>query len=192
MTSPFSEALYMYTHNKIPQNPFLCFRMHGSPDLTYGDFIIVQSVWGMTQGMAFPLHGLVVKVGICFFGGKFKLTVVVYLEQYIGHRCAMFGGCLVFSLGAALTYFTLDAGLPAVAFTYGFVSAFGQGIALIPTMVGRSCHLTETLEEFCIKVIDVTEDHNGCFQMSLCTLWGVHSVVIFCRIIFDMFHRPMG
>lgn len=36
--------------------------MHGSPDLTYGDFIIVQSVWGMTQGMAFPLHGLVIKV----------------------------------------------------------------------------------------------------------------------------------
>ena len=35
--------------------------MHGSPDLTYGDFIIVQSVWGMTQGMAFPLHGLVIK-----------------------------------------------------------------------------------------------------------------------------------
>ena len=35
--------------------------MHGSPDLTYGDFIIVQSVWGMTQGMAFPLHGLVTK-----------------------------------------------------------------------------------------------------------------------------------
>ena len=35
--------------------------MHGSPDLTYGDFIIVQSVWGMTQGMAFPLSGLVIK-----------------------------------------------------------------------------------------------------------------------------------
>ena len=45
----------------------------------------------------------------------------------------------MFALGAALTYFTLDAGLPAVAFTYGFVSAFGQGIALIPTMV---CSLT--------------------------------------------------
>ena len=24
-------------------------RHHGSPNLTYGDFIIVQSVWGMTQ-----------------------------------------------------------------------------------------------------------------------------------------------
>ena len=41
----------------------------------------------------------------------------------MGPRCAMFGGCFIFGLGAALTYFTLDAGLPAVAFTYGFVSA---------------------------------------------------------------------
>ena len=24
-------------------------RHHGSPNITYGDFIIVQSVWGMTQ-----------------------------------------------------------------------------------------------------------------------------------------------
>ena len=54
----------------------------------------------------------------------------------------MFGGCLIFALGAALTYFTLDAGLPAVAFTYGFVSAFGQGIALIPTMVGQNIVVT--------------------------------------------------
>ena len=48
--------------------------MHGSPDLTYGDFIIVQSVWGMTQGMAFPLHGLVIKASLSlfWFGGKFK------------------------------------------------------------------------------------------------------------------------
>ena len=44
-----------------PNINFCVFRMHGSPDLTYGDFIIVQSVWGMTQGMAFPLHGLVIK-----------------------------------------------------------------------------------------------------------------------------------
>ena len=60
----------------------------------------------------------------------------------------MFGGCFIFGLGAALTYFTLDAGLPAVAFTYGFVSAFGQGIALIPTMVSqsdRSLPLTELM-----------------------------------------------
>ena len=43
-------------------------------------------------------------------------------------------GCMIFSSGAALTYWTLDMGLPWVAVTYGFVSALGQGIALIPTM----------------------------------------------------------
>ena len=43
-------------------------------------------------------------------------------------------GCVIFSSGAALTYWSLDMGLPWVAVTYGFVSALGQGIALIPTM----------------------------------------------------------
>jgi len=89
-------------------------RHHGSPDLTYGDFIIVQSVWGMTQGVTMPLSG--------------------FLIRWTGPRPAMFLGCAIFSLGTALTYFTLDMGLPWVAFTYGFISAFGQGIALIPTM----------------------------------------------------------
>jgi hypothetical protein len=46
----------------------------------------------------------------------------------------MFLGCTIFSVGAATTYFTLDMGLAWVAFTYGFVSALGQGIAIIPTM----------------------------------------------------------
>ena len=65
----------------------------------------------------------------------------------------MFAGCAIFSLGTGLTYFTLEMvmakkkssgvlfsimlnvkGLPWVAFTYGFISACGQGIALIPTM----------------------------------------------------------
>ena len=32
-------------------------RQHGSPDLTYGDFIVVQSVWGVTQGLVMPLSG---------------------------------------------------------------------------------------------------------------------------------------
>jgi len=89
-------------------------RKNGSPDLTYADFIIVQSVWGMTQGIIMPLSGFII-----------RLT---------GSRPAMFIGCTIFSAGAATTYFTLNMGLPWVAFTYGFVSAIGQGIALIPTM----------------------------------------------------------
>ncbi|TRY78835.1 hypothetical protein TCAL_06757 [Tigriopus californicus] len=89
-------------------------RVHGSPNMTYGDFIVVQSVWGMTQGAIFPLSGFIIGI--------------------IGPRVAMFGGCFIFSLGSALTYWTLNHSLTMVAFTYGFVSAFGQGIALIPTM----------------------------------------------------------
>ena len=34
-------------------------RINGSPDLTYADFIVVQSVWGMTQGVFMPLSGYV-------------------------------------------------------------------------------------------------------------------------------------
>jgi len=89
-------------------------RHHGSPNLTYGDFIIVQSVWGMTQGFGMPLAG--------------------YLIHWIGPRPAIATGCLIFSCGTALTYFTLNTSLPWVAVTYGFVGSFGQCIALIPTM----------------------------------------------------------
>ena len=35
------------------------FRQHGSPDLTYADFIVVQSVWGMTQGLIMTLSGYI-------------------------------------------------------------------------------------------------------------------------------------
>ena len=76
-----------------------------------------------------------------------------FLVRWTGPRPAMFAGCAIFSLGTGLTYFTLEMvmaetnsigvllsvmlivkGLPWVAFTYGFISACGQGIALIPTM----------------------------------------------------------
>jgi len=89
-------------------------RQNGSPDLTYADFIIVQSVWGMTQGVFMPLSG--------------------YVSRYTGPRVAMLVGCTIFSCGAFLTHWTLNMGLVWVATTYGFVSALGQGIALIPTM----------------------------------------------------------
>ena len=44
-------------HNLTPN----IFRQNGSPDLTYADFIIVQSVWGMTQGIIMPLSGFVIR-----------------------------------------------------------------------------------------------------------------------------------
>ena len=32
-------------------------RQYGSPNLTYTDFIVVQSAWGMTQGTVMPFSG---------------------------------------------------------------------------------------------------------------------------------------
>ncbi len=72
----------------LATHPPLISRKHGAPDLTYGDFIVVQSVWGMTQGTIFPLSGFLIRV--------------------VGRRVAMVGGCVIFSMGAALTYFTID------------------------------------------------------------------------------------
>ena len=64
------------------------------------------------------------------------------------------------SLGCALTYITLSKDLWMVAATYGFVSAFGQNIALIPTLTTamkwfpnrkgkciESCTVSETPQE---------------------------------------------
>ena len=85
------ENLEFPTKTRKSWNLYFSFRQNGSPDLTYADFIIVQSVWGMTQGVFMPLSG--------------------FISRLIGARCAMLLGCFIFSSGAALTYFTLDMGL---------------------------------------------------------------------------------
>jgi len=89
-------------------------RKHGNPDITSFDFVIVQSTWGMTQGCVMPLSG--------------------FLIRAIGEKASMISGSILFSAGCALTYFTINKELWMVAATYGFVSAFGQNIALIPTL----------------------------------------------------------
>jgi len=89
-------------------------RQHGSPDITYTDFVVVQSAWGMTQGVVMPLSG--------------------FLIRAIGEKASMVAGSIIFSAGCALTYITINKELWMVAATYGFVSAFGQNIALIPTL----------------------------------------------------------
>merc|ERR1719225_1411455 len=68
----------------------------------------------MTQGAVMPLSG--------------------FLIQLIGEKAAMTSGAFIFSLGCALTYYTINYKLWMVAATYGFISAFGQNIALIPTL----------------------------------------------------------
>lgn len=73
----------------------------------------------MTQGTIMPISG--------------------FLIRYIGPRTAMFSGCIIFSIGTALTHLTINTNLPLVGLTYGFVQAFGQSIALIPTMtIGKT------------------------------------------------------
>ena len=90
-------------------------RQHSeSPDVTNTEFVVVQSTWGMTQGVVMPLSGFLINV--------------------IGQKASMVAGSLIFSSGCALTYFTINGQLWMVAATFGFVSAFGQNIALIPTL----------------------------------------------------------
>ena len=37
-------------------------RQHGSPSITYTDFVVVQSAWGMTQGCVMPLSGFLIRL----------------------------------------------------------------------------------------------------------------------------------
>ena len=85
-----------------------------SPNITYTDFMIVQSTWGMTQGIVMPLSGFIIGL--------------------IGEKIAMISGATIFSIGCGLTYFTISKDLWMVALTYGFVSSFGQTIAILPTL----------------------------------------------------------
>ena len=85
-----------------------------SPNVTNTEFVVVQSTWGMTQGVVMPFSGFLVNV--------------------IGQKASMVAGSIIFSSGCALTYFTINEKLWMVATTFGFVSALGQNIALIPTM----------------------------------------------------------
>ena len=90
-------------------------RYYGNaPNITYTEFMIVQSTWGMTQGIVMPFSGFIIGL--------------------IGEKTSMLAGATIFSAGCALTYITIHKELWMVAATYGFVSAFGQNIALIPTL----------------------------------------------------------
>jgi hypothetical protein len=51
-------------------------RAHGSPNITYEDFVVVQSTWGMTQGTVMPMAGFIIHL--------------------IGERAAMSAGAFLF------------------------------------------------------------------------------------------------
>ena len=106
-------------------------RLHGSPDLTYADFILVQSVWGMTQVLFHtevatddPVHpaccpGSLHPEPVQQAVQGIVMPLSGFLVRLTGPRPAMFLGCAVFSLGCAATRYTLPLGLPWVAATYG-------------------------------------------------------------------------
>ena len=53
-------------------------RHHGSPNLTYTDFVVVQSTWGMTQGVVMPLSGFLIE----FIGAKASMTLGATIFRY--------------------------------------------------------------------------------------------------------------
>jgi len=90
-------------------------RIKNGLDVKYSSFVLVQTVWGITQGLITPFSGFVAKV--------------------LGLKMSMYLGCFIFCVGTATSYFTLESqGVWPLAFTYGGVQAFGEVIALIPPM----------------------------------------------------------
>ncbi len=53
-------------------------RAHGSPNVTYEDFVVVQSTWGMTQGTVMPMSGLIIH----YMGERASMTVGAFLFRY--------------------------------------------------------------------------------------------------------------
>ena len=54
-------------------------RMHGSPNVTYEDFVVVQSTWGMTQGAVMPISGFIIQ----FMGEKAAMMSGAFIFRYI-------------------------------------------------------------------------------------------------------------
>ena len=53
-------------------------RAHGSPNVTYEDFVVVQSTWGMTQGCVMPVSGFL----IALIGEKAAMTSGAFIFRY--------------------------------------------------------------------------------------------------------------
>ena len=61
----------VYTFGNMMTYMVSYMRHHGSPDLTYADFVVVHSTWGITQGIFMPLAGFVIE----FIGAKASMTL---------------------------------------------------------------------------------------------------------------------
>ena len=54
-------------------------RQKSTPDLTYTQFIVVQSAWGMTQGTVMPFSGFLIRL----IGEKAAMTIGATIFRYI-------------------------------------------------------------------------------------------------------------
>ena len=126
-----------------------------SPDITYGDFVIVQS--GILK--EFLITIIVMKKNCIIFQINFDnisipkfvvygmsqgiiLPLSGYVAQFIGLKNAIILGCVIFQIATFLTYFALQNSLVTVSITYGFLSSLGANIALIPPMtIGKNVEL---------------------------------------------------
>ena len=89
-------------------------RWKADPSITYAHFVWVMSVTVMTQGLCTPVTGAV--------------------ERRLGSRLTCLLGCLVFSSGVALTYYTVRVSVGAVVVTYGCMVGVGMALAYIPPL----------------------------------------------------------
>ena len=116
-----------------------------SPDITYGDFVIVPSgnfiirfsyteILLFKSDYFFPYNRFHRHFLVYGMSQGIILPLSGYVAQFIGLKNAIVTGCIIFQIATFLTYFTLQHSLVTVAITYGFLSSLGANIALIPPM----------------------------------------------------------
>uniref|UniRef100_A0A0K2TEQ3 Major facilitator superfamily (MFS) profile domain-containing protein n=1 Tax=Lepeophtheirus salmonis TaxID=72036 RepID=A0A0K2TEQ3_LEPSM len=84
------------------------------PDVTYGDFIRVAALFGVTQGFIMCLSGFIV--------------------QFTGHKPCILIGALIFMSHTFMSLYSIDGSLWQVSFTYGFIPSLGQNLAYLSTI----------------------------------------------------------
>ena len=70
------------------------------------DFVVVQSAWGMTQGLVMPLSGFLITA----IGKKVETCLHILCKFLSGDsfQASMISGSVIFSAGCALTYITIN------------------------------------------------------------------------------------
>ena len=81
------------------------------------DFVVVQSAWGMTQGLVMPLSGfLITAIGkkvvtcsyMCLYTCFYMCFFTWVFHDLTFFQASMISGSVIFSAGCALTYITIN------------------------------------------------------------------------------------